>query len=182
MERVKPWQRASSFGLVSLHKQGISSQYMIFQEWVLVMKQNEPPFSSPTSSGQPAPSEGTTSGLAIASLVLGILSVPLTCLTGFAGGILGIVALVKINRSGGQIKGTGIAVVGLTLSAIMSAVGSLALIVALVLPAVQAARDKARQQLEVRQKMETQQQILTQPSGPPESGGGPSSPDDTGSR
>lgn len=57
-------------------------------------------------------SNGTTSGLAIAALVLGILGV---CMPLFApiGLILGIIALVKINGSNGHLKGQGLAIGGI---------------------------------------------------------------------
>jgi len=56
-----------------------------------------------------------TSGLAIASLVLAILS-PFTCfITAIPAIILGIVALVKISKSTGQLKGVGPAVTAIAL-------------------------------------------------------------------
>lgn len=57
-----------------------------------------------------------TSGLAIASLVLGILA-PLTCfLTAIPAIIFGIVGLVKIGKSTGQLKGNGLAIAGICVS------------------------------------------------------------------
>lgn len=56
-----------------------------------------------------------TSGLAIASLVLGILS-PLTCfVTAIPAIIFGIVALVKISKSVGRLKGSGLAIAGIVI-------------------------------------------------------------------
>ncbi len=57
-----------------------------------------------------------TSGLAIASLVLGILTVPTCGLGGILGLILGIVSLVKISNSNGRLTGKGMAITGLCLS------------------------------------------------------------------
>jgi len=56
---------------------------------------------------------GKTSGSATASLILAILS-PFTCgITALPAIILGIVAFVKISKSAGQLKGTGLAVAGI---------------------------------------------------------------------
>ncbi len=58
--------------------------------------------------------EAKTSRSAIASLVCGILG--FTCLPVIPAIILGIVALVKINKSQGTLKGAGLAIAGLVLS------------------------------------------------------------------
>ncbi len=60
-----------------------------------------------------------TSGLAIASLVLGCLGL-LTCgITSLVGLVLGIVALVRINKSGGRVRGKGLAIAGTIVSAVL---------------------------------------------------------------
>jgi len=60
-----------------------------------------------------------TSRMAIASLVLAILS-PFTCfITAIPAIILGIVALVKISKSAGQSKGVGPAVTGIALPVLL---------------------------------------------------------------
>src|SRR5262245_3748283 len=58
-----------------------------------------PPPPLPTAGGASSPAPARTSGLAIASLVLGIFG--FTCVTAIVGLVLGIVAQVKITRSGG---------------------------------------------------------------------------------
>lgn len=56
-----------------------------------------------------------TSGLAIASLVFAVLS-PFTCLTtAIPAIILGIVSLVKIDKSAGRLKGKGLAIAGIVI-------------------------------------------------------------------
>ncbi|MHC4309729.1 MAG: DUF4190 domain-containing protein, partial [Planctomycetota bacterium] len=66
-----------------------------------------PPKSAPAVVELPA---SKTSRLAIASLVLAILS-PFTCyITAIPAIIMGIVVLVKIPQSRGQLKGTGLAI------------------------------------------------------------------------
>ncbi len=61
-----------------------------------------------------APAEAKTSGMAITSLVMGILG--LCGITAVMGLILGIVSLVRINRSGGRLSGRGLAIAGISLS------------------------------------------------------------------
>lgn len=63
----------------------------------------------------PAERPERTSGLSIASLVLS-----LTCCLSPAGLLLGIVALVLINGSGGKVKGSGMAVAAIVIGLIMS--------------------------------------------------------------
>src|ERR1041384_1312719 len=57
-----------------------------------------------------------TSGLAVSSLVLGILGIISCGISSLVGIILGSVALAQIKRSGGQLKGEGLAIAGLCVS------------------------------------------------------------------
>jgi hypothetical protein len=59
-----------------------------------------------------------TSGKAIASLVLGLLSFLLCLLTGIPALILGISGLAEINRSRNRVKGRGLAITGIILGSI----------------------------------------------------------------
>jgi hypothetical protein len=107
-----------------------------------------PPPGGMHPAGMPGPSApGTTSGLAIASLVLGILSCPLSCLTAIPGLICGIVGLVRIRASeavatGPRLGGSGLAIAGIILNAVFLLVTPV--MIGLLLPAVQAAREAAR--------------------------------------
>jgi hypothetical protein len=86
-----------------------------------------------------------TSGKAVASLVLGIFSFCVTILAGIPAIILGIISLSDIDRSGGQLQGKGLAIGGIVAGAIGSCMSVLVIIlVALLLPAISAARDAAR--------------------------------------
>ena len=85
-----------------------------------------------------------TSGKAIASLVLGLLSFVLVCFTAIPGLILGIMGLGDINRSQGRIGGKGLAIFGIVLSSIGMVWSIVAMLIALMLPAVQAVRTAAR--------------------------------------
>jgi len=57
--------------------------------------------------------------LAVLSLVLGILSIPSCAVTAIPAIILGIISLVKIEKSGGRLTGKGFAVIGITIPAIL---------------------------------------------------------------
>jgi hypothetical protein len=81
-----------------------------------------------------------TSGLAIASLVLGVLG--FCGVTAIVGLILGIVALVKINRSQGRLTGNGFAIAGICVSGLML-LFALPL-AAMLLPALAKAKERAQ--------------------------------------
>ncbi len=82
-----------------------------------------------------------TSGLAIASLVLAILSPCTAMLSAIPAIILGIVALVKISKSAGQIRGTGLAVTGIVLPAALLPV--VAMTLGILMPALARTRQIA---------------------------------------
>ncbi len=84
-----------------------------------------------------------TSGLAIASMVLGILSFCTFFLTAPVAFILGIISLVMIARSNGRLKGTWFAITGMVAPVV--ALPFIALIMGIMMPALASARDAARQ-------------------------------------
>jgi hypothetical protein len=83
-----------------------------------------------------------TSGMAIASLILGILGLMTCGLTGIPGLIVGLVGLNKINRSQGQLGGSGMAIAG----SVMSGISLMFLMVmpAILFPVFARAREAAR--------------------------------------
>jgi prepilin-type processing-associated H-X9-DG protein len=93
----------------------------------------------PTLPNLPAatPPPAKTSGLAIASLILGFLG--FCGLTALIGLILGIVALLQINKSEGRLKGQGLAIAGVIVSAVF-----LLLMVTMVPSALSKAKAKAQ--------------------------------------
>lgn len=94
-----------------------------------------------TESTQAPVPAAKTSGLAIASLVLAILS-PFTCfITAIPAIIIGIVVLVKISNSGGQLKGTGLAITGIALPVLLVPV--FALLMGILFPALARTRQIA---------------------------------------
>ena len=91
--------------------------------------------STPTQ----APTLGVkTSGLAIAALVLGILSFFTFGITAIPALILGIISLVKIEKSGGRITGRGFAIAGI----VVPVLGLL--LIGISMPALQRAKKQAQ--------------------------------------
>ena len=84
-----------------------------------------------------------TSGKAIASLILGLCS-PVACVfTGLPAVILGMMGLNDINKSKSRLKGKGMATTGIVLGSLTFLIVPFAVVAALLLPAVQAAREAA---------------------------------------
>jgi hypothetical protein len=99
-------------------------------------------FAARPPIGHPATPPARTSVLAIVSLALGILGVCSAGLTGVLGLILGIIALVKINRSQGQLGGKGLAIAGTCVSGVF--VLLLPLMLAIAIPNFVKARTTAQ--------------------------------------
>ena len=100
-----------------------------------------PPPLPPRLPSTPAASADTnsppkTSGMAIASLVLGLTGF---CGTALIGIILGIVATIRISKSNGRLKGKGLAIAGICVSAVMFIV-FLGIAAGLLLPALAKAK------------------------------------------
>lgn len=94
---------------------------------------------------QAHPTEAKTSGMAIAAMILGI-SAWISCgLTAIPGLILGIIAMNQVKDPSREIKGGGMALTGVILSALALLLPVLALLIAILLPALGAARNTARQ-------------------------------------
>jgi prepilin-type processing-associated H-X9-DG protein len=106
-----------------------NAQLCQFCNWVL------------TSVSRPSRPDAKTSGLAITSLVLGILT-PFTCLvTVIPAIIFGIVALVKISKSSGQLKGNGLAIAGIIIPP--ASLPVIALLMGIMMPALARTRQIA---------------------------------------
>lgn len=88
-----------------------------------------------------------TNGLAITSLMLGLLSFVTCAITGIPAIICGAIAQGRIGRSEGRETGSGMAIAGIVIGSITSlaSVFAVPVLIALLLPAVQAARTAARQ-------------------------------------
>lgn len=94
-----------------------------------------------TSAAIATPTQGRTSGMAIASLMLGIFG--FCGITAIVGLILGVVAQSRIRKSGGQLKGSGLAIAGIVVSGVMLLL-ALVIMPALLLPALSKAKQNAR--------------------------------------
>ncbi len=105
----------------------------------------QPPLDNAIGYDVPPP---RNSGMAITSLVLGIVSVPLLCLfgvgilTGITGLILGIIALVSISKNPQRLGGRGLAIAGIIVSA-CSFLLIVPLLIAILLPFLGKARELA---------------------------------------
>jgi hypothetical protein len=103
--------------------------------------------SANASPPGPAPAKPRTSGLAIASLVLGIAGPCTIGLGSILGLILGIVGLVKIGKSAGQLGGRGLAIAGLAVSGtglvLLALIVVIAVGTAILMPAVTGAMNQA---------------------------------------
>lgn len=88
----------------------------------------------------------TASGLAIASLVFGIVALAFCCgpFAGIPGVVLGIVALSKIGESRGKVSGKGLAIAGIVTGSVSMLVPLLAIMAVLLLPALARDREQAR--------------------------------------
>ena len=107
---------------------------------LVVPKGSDDPYASPMSYER---LESGTSGKAIASLVLGLLSFLCFFFTGIPAIILGAMGLSDIGKRKG-LTGKGLAIAGIVTGAIGSVFFTIIILIALLLPAVQAAREAAR--------------------------------------
>jgi len=84
------------------------------------------------------------SGKAVASLILGLLSFVACVFTGVPAIFLGVFGLGDIENPRKRVKGKGMAITGIVLGGLSSFLVVPAMLIALLLPAVQAAREAAR--------------------------------------
>jgi hypothetical protein len=96
----------------------------------------------PLPAASPAVSS-RTSGLAVTSLVLGVLGLFTCGITALFGLVLGIIAMFKVSNSRGALRGAGLAVAGIVVSGIFLLL--LPVFAAMMLPALAAAHDRARE-------------------------------------
>ncbi len=100
-------------------------------------------FAAPTSTEN---TEQRTSKKAIFSLVCGLASFVCNIFTAIPGLLLGILALREIEKSGGRLRGMGVAIGGIVCSVFLPLLLT-PILIALLLPAVYAARNTARDQV-----------------------------------
>ena len=101
-----------------------------------------PPPASPSTIGSlPQTAPNKTSGLAIASLIIGIFGILSCGILSPIGLILGIVSIVQISKSKGALGGKGFALTGTILSGVSLVM--LPILAAMLLPALAKAKSKA---------------------------------------
>ncbi len=106
---------------------------------VLRSRISPPPMTAPrVAESGPAP----TSGMAITSLVLGIVGLFTCGITALIGLVLGIVSMSRIKNSNGRLAGSGLALAGTIVSGACLLIG-IALFAAVSLPAFASAKDRA---------------------------------------
>ena len=111
----------------------------------LVVPKGEPQlYDAPMAPLFEGETEPRTSGKAIASLVLGILSFFCLFFTGLPAIILGAMGLSDMSHGKGRLQGRGMAIAGIVLGVFGSVIMAVGFMAALLLPAVQAAREAAR--------------------------------------
>jgi hypothetical protein len=115
-----------------------------FPEFTAALSKSVPPVPRPAPYPPATPAQPVkTSGMAIASLVLGLLGIVSCGITALIGLILGIVAMNQVRKSNGTVGGHGIALAGTIVSAVfllfMIPVGA-----AMLLPALANAKQKAQ--------------------------------------
>jgi len=91
---------------------------------------------------RPAPVRARTSGMAVASLVLGILGFFLFAIPALVGLVLGIISLRAVNRSQGRLRGQGLAIAGICVSGCVTML--IPIMAAMVFPVFARARESAR--------------------------------------
>jgi len=101
------------------------------------------PVAPATSSVATPSTPPKTSAMAITSLILGILGLISCGITAVVGLILGIVSLIKVRNSNGQLSGTGIAIAGICVSGVLMLL-ALPISAGLLLPALAKAKDRAQ--------------------------------------
>jgi competence protein ComGC len=100
-----------------------------------------PPGVTPAQGSAPG-GPAKASGLAITSLVLGILGLFSCGLTALFGLVFGIIALVKIKNSQGRLSGNGLAIAGIVVSGLFLLI--LPIWAAMFIPALSKAKEKAQ--------------------------------------
>jgi len=119
---VRQWiadRRANAQTLVQAEGSADWKPLSQFSDFSAALAGGARPSTLPGQSVPPLPAPAVppkTSGMAIASLVLGCCGLPSCGLTALPGLILGILSLNKINKSEGRLSGKGLGIAGICVS------------------------------------------------------------------
>ncbi|MFZ1072224.1 MAG: DUF4190 domain-containing protein [Verrucomicrobiia bacterium] len=146
-EQLRQWiidGRVSQHSQVKAESDAEWRPLSAFPEFAATLAAKSATSGTPPSLQSAAPPiPPTTSGLAITSLVLGILGVFTCGITALFGLIFGVMALVKGRQNRGSVGENGIALAGVIVSAIF--VFMIPVFVAMLLPAFAAAKQRAQE-------------------------------------
>ena len=101
-----------------------------------------PPLTGSPSFTSPSATNTKTSGMAVASLILGILGLVTCGVSALVGLILGIIAMGRIKKNGGALTGHGLALAGTIVSGVFLLL--IPLWAAMLLPALARAKQRAQ--------------------------------------
>lgn len=150
-DMVRQWiadQRANAQTLVQAEGSVDWKPLSQFSEFSAALAGGARPPTVPGRSAPPLPAPAMppkTSGMAIASLVLGCCGVVSCGLTALPGLVLGILSLSRINKSQGRIAGKGVGIAGICVSGLFLIM--LPIYIAIAIPAFSKAKSRA---LEIR--------------------------------
>ena len=133
-EAVAKWiaeRRANAQTLVQAEGGAEWRPLSAFPEFSAALETGAKPLPPPVPRAHAATAPKQTSGLAVASLVLGILGLFSCGLTALVGLVLGIAGLSKIRASQGALGGRGLAIAGISVSVAFILFG---LVVGIILP------------------------------------------------
>jgi prepilin-type processing-associated H-X9-DG protein len=144
-DNIRSWIAEGRLNPQSLMRRGDDTEWRALADYPefaeALAAKAAPAAESPLLSGETA-GPAKASGLAITSLVLGILGMFSCGATALIGLILGIIAMVKIKKSRGALGGGGLALAGTIVSAVF--ILMIPVFAAMLLPALARAEQRAQ--------------------------------------
>jgi hypothetical protein len=144
-EEIREWLASGRVNSQTLVQAEGSTEWLplaSFSELAAPVAGSTPPPVIPPAARKTAVTTGKTSGMAIASLVLGALGLFTLGLTAIFGVVLGLISMSKIRRSQGALRGWELALAGTIISGVFLLM--LPIMAGLLLPALAQAKSKAQ--------------------------------------
>jgi prepilin-type processing-associated H-X9-DG protein len=144
-DQIREWMASGRVNSQTLVQAEGSAEWLplvSYPELAAPVAGSSPPPVIPSAPRRAPVATGKLSGMAIASLVLGVLGLPTLGLTALIGLILGLIAMGKIRRSQGALRGWELALAGTIISGVFLLM--LPILAALFLPALAQAKSKAQ--------------------------------------